>query len=183
MKRFFDKPPFPSTPRFLFSDIYILSLTLHRDKLEHLEGKALSLKPSSLVAMKEKLSSSSSGATPQSGGYSKLNDSDRIFENFPITEMQLPTLFNLILSPHGEEALQLGVPSPPTLLYDLSLSNISSSPVWDTTKSPPDPLDPKEGKSVNPLSATKSDEDSPSKEQDTVNDEMKIGRKLRFWKS
>jgi hypothetical protein len=50
--------------------------------------------------------------------------------------MQLPTLFNLIIPPHGEEALKLGVQSRQTLLHDLSLLNITDSTNWDLRHSP-----------------------------------------------
>jgi hypothetical protein len=97
--------------------------------------------------------------------------------------MHVPTLFNLILPPHGKEASQLGVPSRATLLYDLSLLNITNEMNWDLKrkKSPPParPLQNEHGVDIiYPVSATE------NKKQEHENGggdgETKGGRKLRF---
>ncbi|KAL4527172.1 hypothetical protein Ndes2526B_g09117 [Nannochloris sp. 'desiccata'] len=186
------QPKLPQSLKFVFVGLLMAAAGFQfmdgrayfsiRDIVGHLADRVLNQHSSSLEAIKEAFSSSSSAAAAQRGRYSNQNDKDRISENFPITEMQLPTLFNLILPPHGKEAIQLGVPSRPTLLYDLSLANISSSTrIRDVIKSPPAPLNPKKGHVAYPLSATEID--TPSDKQESGDGGKKKGRKLRFWNS
>lgn len=101
---------------------------LHRDRIGQLSLDAFKNK---FTSISEKISTATPSVEKNSDSLEK-EDVDRISDNFRITNMELPTLFNLIVEPYGEEAVTAQVPSRPTLLYDLSFVNISSTN-WDLT--------------------------------------------------
>ena len=107
---------------------------LHRGRIGQLSLDAFKNR---FTSISEKIAPATPSTSVEENSDSLENqDPDRISENFRITNMELPTLFNLIVEPYGEEAVKAQVPSRPTLLYDLSFVNISSTN-WDLTVKTP----------------------------------------------
>jgi hypothetical protein len=77
--------------------------------------------------------------------------------------MQLPSLYNLILSPLGEHAFLEGVLPRKTLLYDLSVMNVTSKTNWEWKRSPPPPPPPPQRREEQ--KDTQQSEDNPQNNQ------------------